>query len=411
MNIDARTVFASNLSTAILGFGIFIATYDIAAISISIVVLGKLWHITKFLEGLLGTATLIGAALGAISGGFLADLIGRRGMLVYDFIGYFLASMLSALSINYWMLFIFRFIIGLTIGADYAIAFPYISEMRPKNKMNKDMAMVMFAANFGMVIAYGAGGMFLGLGNYGWRYVLALGGILAIPAIILRYKIVESPLWSQRRLKKSIFRHFSKNEKKSIAFSSAAWFAYQVGDQGLSIFLPTIMVFMLGVGFSLSSYYSLIVKAVTIPAALLTVYTIDKLGKKFLQTYGFLGRSIALLSLGFIIIYGFDIRYYGILLLLAAYFFGAAGPDKTVVISPVDSFRYEVRCTGEGLSESFGRLGGIFGVLMFGFIATYIGIGTGITVFGILDLFGFIISAIFMSGTLKYKSYINNVKT
>ncbi|SMD31079.1 MFS transporter [Picrophilus oshimae] len=409
MNKDARTIFASNFATAILGFGIFIATYDIAAISISILVLERTWHISKFLAGFLGASTLIGAAFGALIGGHMADLFGRRGLLIYDFIGYFLASILSAVSINYWMLFTFRFFIGLTIGADYAIVFPYISEMRPKNRVNRDMAIVMLAANFGMIIAYGSGGLFLGLGNYGWRYVLALGGFIALPAIFLRYKILESGHW--RRLKKLPFRSFSDHEKRSIVFSSAAWFAYQVGDQGLSIFLPTIMAFILGFGFVNSSYYSLIVKAVTIPAALLTVYTIDKLGKKFLQAYGFLGRSIALLSLGFIIIYGLDIRYYGIVLLLLAYFFGAAGPDKTVVISPVENFRYEVRCTGEGISESFGRIGGIFGVLVFGFLATYTGIGPGILVFGILDLFGFIISALFMSGTIKYREYINNVKT
>ena len=80
------------LETTLAGSGIFIATYDLAAISVALLVLGKAWKLNGFELSLLGSAALFGAITGSAVAGIFADRFGRRALLVGDFIAYVAAS-------------------------------------------------------------------------------------------------------------------------------------------------------------------------------------------------------------------------------------------------------------------------------------------------------------------------------
>lgn len=388
--------------TAISGSGILIASYDLAAISIALLVLTKQWKLDGAQTALLGSSALIGAILGGVSAGLLADRFGRKSLLILDFITYIVASIGSAVAPDYTWLVIFRFIVGIGIGADFAVIFPYLAETRPVGSRGKSMAIVMLAANFGMVIAYGLGGAFLLLGPYGWRLVLATGGFIAIPMLMLRSRISESGPWVRKRTKslRKIIKSFDKSDRKKVTFTSLAWFSYQVSDQGLSLFLPIILLTTLNLGNSGSAFGSLLVKAVTIPAAVLTVYFIERVGRKKLQTVGFMGRAIPLIAIAALLVFfGTAYAWIEITMLLIAYFFGAMGPDKTIVISPSEQFSTEKRGTGQGISESFGRLGGLIGVAGYGILSVAYGPWAGLLLFGGFALFGFFITRLYMKET------------
>lgn len=332
----------------------------------------------------------------------LADRFGRRILLIGDFLAYVVASVGSAFAGSFVVLFIFRFIVGIGIGADFAVAFTYLSEITPSTTRGMSMATVMMAANFGMILAYGLGGAFLNVSDQGWRYVLAAGGLLAVPVILLRGGIYESEAWMRHKHSRfvDIVKGLNRKELKKVFVSSAAWFSYQVGDQGLSIFLPILLLTTLGTDDSLSSYGSLLVKSVTIPAALLTVLLIERIGRKPLQIYGFLGRFILLFILsGVLLYYGGRQGVLEIIILLLAYFFGAMGPDKTTVISPAEQFNTDVRATGQGITESVGRFGGIVGVFGYGILSVSVGAWAGIVFFGVFALIGFGVS-MFMKETM-----------
>lgn len=393
---------SGKLSALISGSGIFIATYDLAAISIALLVLGKQWNLNGGQEALLGSAALIGSVVGGIIAGLFADRFGRRIMLLGDFITYVVASAGSALSPGLYWLVAFRFIIGLGIGADFAVVFPYLAESRSPEGRGRSMATVMMAANFGMILAYGLGGLFISFGTTGWRYVLAAGGIIAVPALILRERMPESREWLEKRKRsfRHIFESFSEKDRKTVAVTSIAWFSYQVSDQGLSLFLPLLLFSTLGTGYSASSYGSLLIKAVTIPAAVVTVILIDRVGRKPLQTSGFLGRGLSLIAMAFLLLeFGGSYRVLEIALLLITYFFGAMGPDKTIVISPAEQFDTEKRGTGQGISESFGRLGGLVGVSGYSMLSATYGSWSGIMFFGIFAVTGYLVSLAFMRET------------
>jgi len=383
------------LETTLAGSGIFIATYDLAAISVALLVLGKAWKLNGFELSLLGSAALFGAITGSAVAGIFADRFGRRALLVGDFIAYVAASIGSAFSPDFSWLFFFRFIVGIGIGADFAVVFPYISEIRSAGTRGRNMATVMMAANFGMIIAYGLGGLFLGAGGQGWRIVLLAGGLMAIPVIFMRGRISESAVWKRSRLPhmRDILAGFHREDFRKIAVSSAAWFSYQVSDQGLSVFLPLLLLTTLGTDNSISSYGSLLVKSVTIPAAVVTVILIDRIGRKPLQISGFLGRAVPLMALAIIMLYfGGKYGFLEIGLLLSAYFFGAMGPDKTIVISPAEQFGTQIRATGQGIAESIGRAGGLAGVLGYGILSAIYGPWAGIMYFGIFAVAGLLVS-------------------
>ncbi|MCL4451136.1 MAG: hypothetical protein M1327_00725 [Candidatus Thermoplasmatota archaeon] len=76
-----------------------------------------------------------------------------------------------------------------------------------------------------------------------------------------------------------------------------------------------------------------------------------------------------------------------------ALFFGAMGPDKTTVIMPAMSYPTEIRGTGQGFSETVGRIGGLFGVLVFGVLISD-GPGIGLIFLSTTCFAGFAISMI-----------------
>ena len=285
----------------ILCSGLFIATFDLAAISIAMLVLKSILGLSALTVTLIGAAALFGAIFGGFSGGILADKFGRKGILFLEFVGYFFASSLSAISPNvYWLIF-FRLIVGFVIGIDFAVYFPLMAEIRPKETRGRDMALVMMTANFGMVLAYGVGGFFLGMNSDGWRYVLAIGGLLSLPILFLRTKLSESKSWEEKRHHTigNILKYLKENHPRDVVFSSVSWFSYQVGDQGLSIFLPILLSSLLFIGPSEASYSSLIVKSVTIPAAVLTVILIERIGRRSLQIWGFFRQNVIFIPSGF----------------------------------------------------------------------------------------------------------------
>ncbi len=61
------------METILAGSGIFIATYDLAAISVALLVLGKAWKLNGFDLSLLGSAALFGAIAGSATAGIFAN--------------------------------------------------------------------------------------------------------------------------------------------------------------------------------------------------------------------------------------------------------------------------------------------------------------------------------------------------
>src|ERR1700685_164901 len=80
------------------------------------------YHLSSFATGYLVAGASLGAAAGALIAGPLTDRFGRKSLLVGDAAIYAVGAILSAVTINAFMLLASRPLIGLAIGQDSALA-------------------------------------------------------------------------------------------------------------------------------------------------------------------------------------------------------------------------------------------------------------------------------------------------
>ena len=82
-------------------------------------------------QGLIGASALIGIFFGGPIGGYLADKIGRKPMFIVDLAVFLLGSAAQFFVVDEWQLFLIRLLMGMAIGADYAIGWPLLVEFSP----------------------------------------------------------------------------------------------------------------------------------------------------------------------------------------------------------------------------------------------------------------------------------------
>ncbi|RDI36319.1 MFS transporter [Aquicella lusitana] len=172
----------------VCALGLFIDGYDLYISSVTEPFINALYHPNPFLIGLTQAAAPIGACLGAILIGRLADMIGRKSLLIFNLVFFVVIALLSAFAWNSTSLCVFRFLIGFGVGADYPICAAYLAEMIPENKSNKLIAGAMFincaASPIGVLVALGIYNIYPHLEV--WRILLATGALPAIVALLLR---------------------------------------------------------------------------------------------------------------------------------------------------------------------------------------------------------------------------------
>lgn len=381
----------------VAGAGIFVGSFDLGAISDAMVPVARQWHLSAAVVATLGTTTLVGMLVGSLVAGVVADRLGRRRLIVADVVLFVVASLVGAVAPDFGVLTAARLATGLAIGTEFAVVFPFVAEVAPAGRRSRAMAWILWAANFGVLAAYGAGALLLRLGPEGWRLVLALGAVLALPILGTRSWLEESPSWQRERLDsvRGILRALRQREhRRQLTATSLSTLLYQMGDQGLTLVLPLLLATALGTDAARGAVGATAVKAVTIPAALVTVLVVERFGRRPLQVVGFVGRGLAFGALGLLLVLAGRQSAPTVGVLLAVgYFFGAAGPDKTTVMVPAEGFVVGTRTSGQGVSQASGRLGGILGVTCYGLLDALAGPGAGLLLFAGAALLGGLVSA------------------
>jgi MFS family permease len=149
--------------------------------------------------GLASSAYLAGAVLGALLFGWLTDRWGRRVLFFITLAIYMAATTATAFSWDIWSFAFFRFVTGAGIGGEYAAINSTIQELLPARvRGHTDLAI---NGSFWFGAGLGAAGSIVlldasGLGpDAGWRLCFLIGGALALPILLMRMWIPESPRW------------------------------------------------------------------------------------------------------------------------------------------------------------------------------------------------------------------------
>ena len=171
--------------------------YDTGVISGAELFFRKDFTLSTFALEVIVSGVLAGAAIGALAGGRLADLFGRRKLLIATAVIFGGGAILCAAASSPSMLVFGRIIVGLGIGLSSSTVPVYISEVAPADARGWQVSLFQLAITVGILLAYLVDYAFAQV--QGWRWML---GLALVPAAIFGSGMIflpESPRWLLRR--------------------------------------------------------------------------------------------------------------------------------------------------------------------------------------------------------------------
>lgn len=179
-------------------FGGLLFGYDTAVINGALPFMSESLGLTSWTEGLIASALLLGAALGAVFGGRLSDYNGRRKNILLLSVLFFTGTIGVTLAPNVIIMVIFRFVLGLAVGGASVTVPTYLAEMSPVERRGRIVTQNELMIVAGQLLAFVINavlGTTMGHNDHVWRYMLV---IAAVPAVLLFFgmlKVPESPRW------------------------------------------------------------------------------------------------------------------------------------------------------------------------------------------------------------------------
>ncbi len=214
------------VSAAFLGW-----TLDAFDFFVAIFLVGTLatqFHVTAAKIIFTTAATLAMRPAGAVIFGMLADRYGRRGPLMANVVFFSVVELLCGFSPNYAVFLILRTIYGIGMGGEWGVGASLAMESIPPKRRGLISGIIQSGYSCGYILAALATKFVLPF--WGWRAMFWVGGLPALLAFYIRWKVKESEAWKQHRVP----------EFKSILKAAAAnWklFLYMIGLMALMNFL------------------------------------------------------------------------------------------------------------------------------------------------------------------------------
>ena len=185
---------------------------DIGVISGALPFITTHFDLSSRLQEWVVSTMMLGAALGAISTGWISFRLGRKKSLMTGAALFVLGSLGCALAPNVGLLLISRVMLGFAVGIASYVAPLYLSEMAEKEDRGKLISMYQMMVTIGILVAFVSDTIF----SYGghWRMML---GVISIPALLLMISVFglpDSPRWLASKGK------FSKAKEVLLSLSS-----------------------------------------------------------------------------------------------------------------------------------------------------------------------------------------------
>jgi MFS family permease len=319
--------------------------------------------------------------------------------------------------------------IGLALGCDYPTAHLIISESIPSRIRGR-----MVLAAFGFQAVGGLAGTAIGflilyenpdVGAWRWMYASTI--LLAVPVIIGRFFVVQSPLWlayrgrveeaevaTARLLRRdppypkeivlrapvgAAIAHAQAHEHapwsalftgvhlRRTILASVPWFLQDLGTYGIGIFTPTILATVIGASIEhprntaeliqsdiLATRGAALIDVLLIVGIVFAVLLADRVGRIRLQIMGFIGCAAGLLLAALSLHVGGALAS---VLLFAGFmlfsFMTNIGPNAMTYLIAGEVFPIAIRGTGAGFAASFGKVGAVLTAFLFPILLKDIG--------------------------------------
>ncbi|MGF6292288.1 MFS family permease [Paraburkholderia youngii] len=156
------------------GLGYMFDGLDSSSLAFLLPVVSKLWQLTSAQTGLVASSTYIGYFFGAFLSGVLADVIGRRRIMMSALAIYCVASLASATAQDWHTFFALRVVAGFGSGAETVVIAPFLAEFVPRRYRGIFCGALVGFMSFGYLTSSILG--FAVVRNFadGWRYLAVI---------------------------------------------------------------------------------------------------------------------------------------------------------------------------------------------------------------------------------------------
>ncbi|MGW8428343.1 MFS transporter [Peribacillus simplex] len=395
--------------------GLVVDGMDLQMLSLTLPSLIEEFGISNTQAGLIGTLSLVGMAVGGITGGWLSDRFGRVRMATYMLVLFTVGTALLGLVQTYEQFMIIRFLSAIGIGAEYTIVTMLMAEYVPTQKRTTILGTLQAAYSVGYLVAALLVGAILP--EYGWRPLYFISIIPVVLAIYIRYKVPEPTSWVEaKKLEKTQPKQVRKNEWSTIfkdprtrgifLFWILTSVFLQFGYYGVGTWLPSYLITDLGFNFKTMTGYLVGSYTAMIFGKILAGILSDKFGRRKIYITAAIATAI---SLPVIYLYNTPGNII-ILLTILGFLYGAQYGINSTYMS--ESFPTHIRGTAVGGAYNTGRFGAAIAPIAIGIIAETQSIGFGLATLGIAYALSGIIPALFIREKI-YDPYENkeNVST
>ncbi|MED0946606.1 MFS transporter [Bacillus mobilis] len=347
----------------IAGLGWLFDAMDVGMLSFVMVALQKDWGLSTQEMGWIGSINSIGMAVGALVFGILSDKIGRKSVFIITLLLFSIGSGLTALTTTLAMFLVLRFLIGMGLGGELPVASTLVAESVEAHERGKIVVLLESFWAGGWLIA--ALISYFVIPKYGWEVAMVLSAVPALYALYLRWNLPDSPRFQKVEKRPSVIENiksvWSGEYRRATIMLWILWFSVVFSYYGMFLWLPSVMVLK---GFSLikSFQYVLIMTLAQLPGYFTAAWFIERLGRKFVLVTYLIGTACSAYlfgvaeSLTVLIVAG---------MLLSFFNLGAWG--ALYAYTP-EQYPTAIRGTGAGMAAAFGRIGGILGPLLVGYL-------------------------------------------
>lgn len=186
--------------------------------------------------GMMLFAPVVLGGLVSLSGGWLADRFGRQRVLVWSILLYGFAAFMSGLATSLGELIIWRCITVAGACVEFVAAIAWLTEMFSEPRRRETvlgwaqacatLGNFMMAGAYFAAVTWGDRLPEVHGAHSAWRYMFFFGALPAIPLIILRPFLPESPVWQAKRaagtLRRPSFRELFEPRLRRFTLLSTA---------------------------------------------------------------------------------------------------------------------------------------------------------------------------------------------
>lgn len=372
------TPFLWRVTAFTLG-GMFTDGYIIGHIGIALALATPELGLNGLWLGLLAASTLVGILIGAPVAGQLADRFGRQKLLAFDFALIGVGALAHLFVTDPAILLALRTLMGIAIGAEYAIGAAVLSEFAPRRNRGTLLACLNGAWIVGFVGGFAVAYVMRESGA-DWRAIFASAAVPALVVFLLRLGSPESPRWlithgrreqaqeivtrfygsdfgveglaslNAEPAKSDVSTLFSPLYRTRTLFAGGFWACQVMPLFALTIFLPQVFE-ALGIGTELGA--EMLVNGFLLVGAVTGVIAIKYLPRRKLVivTFGIVAAALVAMSFANSFPAWFGVAAFAVFILVAS------AASNLEYVYPSEIFPTEIRATGMGFAAALSRVG------------------------------------------------------